>query len=384
MNDFVKFWSKKRLSNKHVKSCIILIALVITPVVCALILSNSMIRAMSDKYIYLSSGHLSVASSNENTFSEFKEVKYSDVICSGYVMMYSQDQNTTLYVKGVSDSYFNDERMNHITINTEALEASNLNGISISEYTATLLNLRIGDKVAMMIVPDVAGKSMRPVIVRIESIYSTGYEAIDSNLAFISYDYAKTLFISEEAIGTELILNSEKDIDSVRSKILSSYNVSSWMSANYSVFSNFVMSKQVIFIILIVVVIMAAFYIASSARLANEDCMREIAIYKMIGANNKYIFNSSLYTMMFATILGIIFGLILGILISFNFAPVLKLLAKSNLGGLRYYLFDFKPIIEWGSILLVIGILLFVSFISVSLVLKRTKKITPIQLFNNN
>lgn len=385
MSKFVGFWTFKRLRNRHVLGCIILIALVIAPVVCALVLSDSMIEAMSDKYIYLSSGHLTISSNDSVNLEKDDGIKYSDSVCTGYAMMYSESLNTTLYIKGVKDSYFNEDRIKHIHfVESESLEHSNLSGIVISEYTAELLNLKIGDKVAMMIVPDVAGKTMRPVIVRVEKIYTTGYEAIDSNLAFVSYEYSKTLFHSDDSHKTELILQDSDSIDVIRNRLITEYDVSSWMSSNYSVFSNFVTSKQVIFIILMVVVVMAGFYTASAARLLTEDQMRSISILKMIGANNSQIYFSSLFTMILSTVLGMLIGLGVGLVISFNFSPILELLSKSNISAFHYYLFDINPIIPWNSIINCLTILLFISFISVSFVLKRTFKFTPIKLFTSN
>lgn len=383
MNKFVKFWTKKRLSNRHVKGCIILIALVVTPVVCALLLSDSMIKAMSDKYIYLSSGHLTVSTAESSLFDEYKEVKYSDRICSGYAMMYAKDGNATLYIKGVGSDYFNEDRLSNINFIDKVENNSNLRSITISEYTANLLGLNCGDRVAMMIVPDVAGKAMRPVIVQVSSIYSTGYEAIDANLAFVDFDYAKSLFINDDSISTELILFDDSKIDSVMNSILENCEVNSWMTSNYSVFSNFVTSQQVIFIILLVVIVMAGFYTASAARLANEDCIKDIAIFKMLGATDKNIYDASLLSMMLATLIGIISGLILGLAVSYCFSPVLKSLSNVGFDALKFYLTDFRVVIDWQPIIICLSVLLLISLISVSVVLRKTKKIAPLQLFNN-
>ena len=62
MNPFVTLWSRKRVLKKgRLTSCMILIALVMAPLVCALIFSDSMMEGITSKYIYLSDGHLQVS-----------------------------------------------------------------------------------------------------------------------------------------------------------------------------------------------------------------------------------------------------------------------------------------------------------------------------------
>ncbi len=63
MNPFVGLWSRKRIAKRgRLTSCMILIALVMAPLVCALIFSDSMMEGITSKYIYLSDGHIQLLS----------------------------------------------------------------------------------------------------------------------------------------------------------------------------------------------------------------------------------------------------------------------------------------------------------------------------------
>ena len=72
MNAFVLQWSRKRIKKRgRLTSCLILIALVMAPLVCALIFSDSMMEGITSKYIYLSDGHLQLNYSNREELSDF-------------------------------------------------------------------------------------------------------------------------------------------------------------------------------------------------------------------------------------------------------------------------------------------------------------------------
>ncbi|MBQ3831029.1 MAG: ABC transporter permease, partial [Spirochaetales bacterium] len=186
MNPFVLLWSRKRvLKRGRLTSCLILIALVMAPLVCALIFSDSMMEGITSKYIYLSDGHLQLNWNGEKELSDFKADEYSsmlyscDEVTSGYALMYSATGTSNVMVKGVGKSYFNDRRMDQVTFTVSQLaegSTSNLKGITISRATADELKVNIGDRVALMIVPDDVDKVLRPVLCRIDSIFSSGYD----------------------------------------------------------------------------------------------------------------------------------------------------------------------------------------------------------------
>ncbi|MBQ6124051.1 MAG: ABC transporter permease, partial [Spirochaetales bacterium] len=305
MNPFVLLWSRKRvLKRGRLTSCLILIALVMAPLVCALIFSDSMMEGITSKYIYLSDGHLQLNWNGEKELSDFKADEYSsmlyscDEVTSGYALMYSATGTSNVMVKGVGKSYFNDRRMDQVTFAVSQLaegSTSNLKGITISRATADELKVNIGDRVALMIVPDDVDKVLRPVLCRIDSIFSSGYDQLDSLLCFVDIDYAKTLYGAKESTCLELLVTSEymEKLDDVISAIGGGYDISKWNEHNVSVYENFVTSRQMILIILMLVVVVAAFYTASVAQQMIQDDMQEIAITKLIGASDTLVRRSA-------------------------------------------------------------------------------------------
>ena len=393
MNAFVGLWSSKRIFRKgRLLGCLVLIALVMAPLVCALIFSESMIAGITDKYIYLSDGHIQIQGrSKDDVVFDDALVSCADSVVSGYALMYSSSATSSLQIKGVGDDYFNARRSAQISFETAELEKSNLNGIAISRATADTLGVSIGDRVALMIVPDDASRSPRPVLVRVESIFHSGYDQLDGMISFVDIEYARTLFPSESSKSVEVLVSSgnmerlDDVVDSIGSLNpgLSSIDVSLWNEHNVSVYDNFITSKQMILIILLIVIVVAAFYTASVAQQMIQDDMKPISIAKLIGMPDSMVRLSAFISVSSVTVVGIVLGVVLGIGIGYGLGPMLSTLSRRGLQSLSFYLLDFSIGIPWGSILLISSCLMVLSSISVWLTLGKTRRITPIRLFSS-
>ena len=393
MNPFVIHWSRKRILRKgRLTSCLILIALVMAPLVCALIFSDSMMEGITSKYIYLSDGHLQLNWSGNRELSDFNPESCSpmlyscDEVTSGYALMYSATGTTNVMVKGVGDGYFNDRRMEQVTVELAEQTGettSNVKGIMLSRATADELKVGIGDRVALMIVPDDVDKVLRPVLCRIDGIFYSGYDQLDSLLCFVDLDYAKTLYGAPESTCLELLVNSEymEKLDDVVAALGTGYDISKWDQHNVSVYENFVTSRQMILIILLLVVVVAAFYTASVAQQMIQDDMQDIAITKLIGASDTLVRRSAFLSVYTVTFVGMVLGILLGLLIGLNLGPILTWLSSMGLKSLSFYLLDFDITVPWLSILLISVCLLVISYVSIQISLGKTRRITPIRLF---
>lgn len=378
MNSFIRLWTRKRiLRNKRITGCMFLITLVMIPLVIALIFSESMISGITDKYIYLSDGHI-----QNDSFVDNKEIiKYCDKTVKGSAILYSDTQTSQVVIKGVTSSYFNDQRLNNLSFIENSDSSSKLKKITISQSVSKKLNVKTGDKIALMIVPDNSKFSVRPALVEVSSIFTTGYDNLDKNLAYMDLDDALSLF--DNSCIYEIILNEDyaKDIyKAVNQLDLKDYSL--WSDYNYSVYENFVSSRQMILIILILIIIIASFYTAMlTNQIINED-MKEIAQVKLLGAKNKDVMLSAFLSVYFVIAIGLVLGIVIGIIISYLLGPLLSFLSHKAITGLSYYLLDFSITIPYTRIILISVVLLLLSFISIRLCLRKTKKIGILQLFN--
>ena len=390
MNPFVKFWSLRRILKKsRLLGCLILVALVMAPLVCALIFSDSMIEGITNKYIYLSDGHIQISNfdGTQDIISNNEKIYSADEVSSGYGLMYSSTATSSVQIKGVSSSYFNELRLNQITFETEQLKESNLKGIAISRSTANKLNVKIGDRVAIMIVPDTTNAVARPILVRVEAIFYSGYDQLDQILSFVDLAYAKTLFTSSSATSCEILVQRdylEKLNDVIASLQVSTLKISTWDQHNESVYSNFITSKQMILIILLLVVVVAAFYTSAVAQQMIQDDLKQISISKLIGMSDAMVRKSAFLSVCLVTFVGMLLGIALGIVIGYALGPSLSKLSNIGLESLSFYLLDFEVQIPLGSIALISACLVAISDVAVWLTLRKTRQITPIQLFSNS
>lgn len=379
MNPFVRLWSKKRILRKgRLTGCMVLIALVMAPVVAALIFSQSMVDSMIEKFVRVSDGHIQISGSSYENIPDEYVLSIKKTI-KGYALMYSATETASLQLKGVSE--INSDYLKLETIKDE--QKKNLNGVCISATTAEQLGVGLGDKVAMMIVPDTEHGVLRPIMLQVTSIYSTGYNQIDKNLAFIDYSYAIKLFESAESRITEIILKTEyqNELNKVKQSIATDGFISDWQQNNIGIYNNYIVSMQSILMVLIIIVVVAAFFTASVANQIVEDDSREIALAKLLGSTDSNVRKSAFLSIFAVTLSGMAIGLCLGILIGMNLSPVLVFLSEKNILTLDYYLVDFKATIPWSNIGLIMLIMAAVSAISVMISLRHTRKITPMRLF---
>ena len=393
VNPFVKFWSAKRIFKKgRLLGCLVLIAFVMAPLVCALIFSESMIAGITNKYIYLSDGHLQIQGvAYDGLATDDAMVLHADSVVSGYALVYSSSSTSSLLVKGVSRDYFNESRLSQVSFETSDLEPSNLKGIALSRATASKLGVSIGDRVALMIVPDDASRSPRPVLVRVEAIFHSGYDQLDSMLSFVDKEYARTLFTSSSSSSVEVLVGDTyiERLDDViadlvlKNEGLSLREISTWNEHNVSVYNNFVTSKQMILIILLIVIVVAAFYTSSVAQQMIQDDMKPISIAKLIGMADSQVRLSAFISVSSVTVAGIVLGIGLGIGIGYGLGPVLSALSNKGLQSLSFYLLDFVVDIPWKSVLFISVCLMVLSAASVWIALGKTRRITPMRLFTS-
>lgn len=393
VNPFVKFWSAKRIFKKgRLLGCLVLIAFVMAPLVCALIFSESMIAGITNKYIYLSDGHLQIQGvAYDGLVTDDAMILHADSVVSGYALVYSSSSTSSLLVKGVSSDYFSESRLSQVSFETTDLEPSNLKGIALSRATASKLGVSIGDRVALMIVPDDASRSPRPVLVRVEAIFHSGYDQLDSMLSFVDKEYARTLFTSSSSSSVEVLVGDTyiERLDDViadlvlKNEGLSLREISTWNEHNVSVYNNFVTSKQMILIILLIVIVVAAFYTSSVAQQMIQDDMKPISIAKLIGMADSQVRLSAFISVSSVTVAGIVLGIGLGIGIGYGLGPVLSALSNKGLQSLSFYLLDFVVDIPWKSVLFISVCLMVLSTASVWIALGKTRRITPMRLFTS-
>ena len=387
MNYFVLFWTKRILKDKNIFiGNLVLIILITIPLVCSLVFVNSMIDGITNKYIFLSDGHISINSTKVLTNIENSNIISISPVEKLFCVVYSKEDTANVIIKGVQPDYFNDIRSQEIKFEQEVSEEGNLNSVYISRTLADKLSINVGDKMAMMIMNS-TNQVVRPVIVKIGKIFKTGYDQLDSNLIFTNYEYAKSLTKTVN-LNYEVICNTNdvNQLTIIANQIKNenpgiSYNT--WNQVNKSVYTNFINSQQIISIIFALIIIMACFYSANVAHSTIQKNFTSISILKILGTNDKKIKQTIFLSVFSITVLGNLIGVGLGILLSYSLNPLLFWLSNKGFEAFSFYLLDFTLVIPYTRLLLFGIFMLGVSSLSIIYSLRIVKKISPMRLFQS-
>ena len=379
-----------RRKRKRIIGSIVLIALVMIPLVVSILFTESMIQGMTDKYVMLQDGHIQaydfVLGSDTQLGDE--RIFSADHSASVFGIAYSKTQTSEVKVKGVYPSYFNEARLQEISIDGTLPEYSGsaVPSVMMSSTTAKTLGVAIGERIALMLVPDSGTISARPVLARIDALYESGYRQIDATLMFMHIDDLLKFNTAGYSKRTEFIVQNESadNLSSVIDSLRQTYNPNirwaTWEAFNRSVYQNFMTSRQVILTVLIMISLVAGTYVSSIAAELVQDSHQSIALLKTLGATSANIHQAFFLTVACTTTLGLIIGMGIGLLLGTRLQSVLLWLAKADIPALRYYLLDFSLKIPWMILLEVAAALLGISAVTVLIALRRIRKISPLEL----
>jgi lipoprotein-releasing system permease protein len=375
--------------RRRVIGSIALVALVMIPLVLSLLFMDGMISAMTKKYVTLQDGHIqSNTLLPEDVERTLIDSVYSiDSVTVAYGIVYSRDATNEARFKGVYPSYFNPVRLDEITYEGTLLaKDQSLAPVMLSTTMAKKLKITVGDRVALMLVPESGNLTARPMFVYVSGLFDSGYRQLDENLVFMHFDdlaktsgttaTKRTEFLVKEAWADELdsVIDSLKDTYDPDARYLT------WESFNQSVYQNFVTSRQVILLVFVMIGFVAASYVASIAHEMVQDNHREIALLKALGASSRSIHKAFALVVGSITVTGLVFGITIGLAIGTRLGSMLSALAKADIPALRYYLLDFPVEISWLSLIQAIAVLLIISAVTVLFALRRIRKISVLEL----
>ncbi|MFA5569840.1 MAG: ABC transporter permease [Sphaerochaetaceae bacterium] len=375
-------------TKTRVLRSVLLIALVMIPLIVSLFFVQGMIDGISDKYITLQDGHIQIYSSQLPDTSLIPTVLSSDYVLSSQGVIYSSDQTAEITIKGIQSSYIGELRAKELHVQTPIFDnqSSSVAEIMLSEVIASTLGVSIGDRVALMLLPEGGQLSVRPLLARVTDIYNTGYYELDSHLVFILQSSLQRMLPSHQQGHWELLLTSKKEpiiqqvIQHLEQEAGTSLSWASWDQFNRSVYENFITSKQVIMVVFFSILIVAATYIASISNALVQDTRSSIAMYTLLGADSKTLYSSYMSAMMIITSLGLSTGIGIGIALSYNIGKLLHLLAQKQIPAFQYYLLDFSVSFPLRDIILITLGMIGITACALWLSLRKIRTITPLEL----
>ncbi len=211
-----------------------------------------------------------------------------------------------------------------LIITRGTFDLSGERAIVLGSELARTLGVRPGDRVNLLSLAGKGYEKLSPVNLEFNviGIFQTGYNEINSTMAFISLKDA-SLFVPESdfVFGVKLD-NHYRDREALaKLKKLSSIEgmyMESWREYNYSFFSALMMEKVMMMLLISLIFIVVAVNIFHSMKRSVVERITEIALMKAVGATPVSVQSIFIFEGLIIGIIGSSLGAALGYLISFN------------------------------------------------------------------
>ncbi|MBQ0070941.1 MAG: FtsX-like permease family protein [Spirochaetales bacterium] len=338
----------------------LLILLITTVLVFALVFISSMTEAIDRMIVVLGSGSLRTEEKVDEDLFPGSRVFH---VNTGEGILYTQDGESMVRLKGVEEGYFEGEIGERIRLKTEDMEVRN--PIVLSRTLAESLHLLPGDKMTLLLyVPE--ENRTRPFLMTLTGIFDSGYAQIDRYMAYIDYS-----IIGGEG-GYEVFLPKGMKAEKAQGALALQGIFSETYQELYSaLYQNVRQSVMILYLILGAVAVLAAFFSTDIAHVYTTRDKKDIGTLRLLGYSDKEIrgiySKLTLLSLSVAAFLGTVLGLLLGL-----FSPsLIQLVAAKEPEMVEYYISSFSLTIPWLVILLMLCSMVLCSWLSLSLSLRK-------------
>ncbi len=254
--------------------------------------------------------------------------------------------------------------------------------IVLGAELASNMGLFIGDDVVLISPKSVASAigimpKMRKF--RVSGFIRTGYYEFDNSMAYLHLDEASNfLSLNGDVTGMEIKLKdinkAEKTAQKIKTIAPFPSVVRTFAQMNRTLYAALKLEKFVMFLILILIVLVAALNIASNLILMGTEKLRDIGLYRAMGATAAHIRGVFFCEGFLIATSGIVIGLALGFTLcwaiaTFNFV---------ELPGDIYYVTKVPVDIRLSDVLLIIGGSYLMCFIATLYPAARASSVSPV------
>lgn len=249
------------------------------------------------------------------------EIKHIQVFSYKAGIIKTENQIEGLVLKGVGNdfdwTFLNDQLKSGTVLNVSGEKVSS--GILISSYTASRLNLNVGEKIIAYFIQN----PPRYRQLEINGIYNTGLEEYDKMYALVDIRHIHQLNDWEDNMvgGFEVFLENPDDLermsDFILYDVLSYDQIAQTIKEIYpNIFDWLELQNMNELIIILLMIAVAAINMITCLLILILDRTRMIGILKALGANNFQIRKIFLYQAAYILGFGMLAGNILGLSIA--------------------------------------------------------------------
>ena len=345
---------KKSNARRSLFGALVCIGISLVPLVMILVVSNGMIKGITDRMIGLSSSHLQFVLYRNSEFSENvqKLKNLSDSVkiydssvknvypeLQGIGLASSQKGRFGASIRAVESDIFekNSAFKNLFEILEGTTELSSKNSCVLGKKLSEDLGVGAGGMVRLITTKENSSGKILPKItsLRVSGVVSSGYQELDSLWLFVSLDSGFSILSSKSSqallgIETEdaFSMNLEKTYRSLVPFLSSAGRLYRCNDLNTSQYENFASTQIMLLFIMMLIVLVASVNISSALVMLVMERKKEIAILKSLGGTAGGIALSFIITGTVTGFLGVLFGLPLGLFASVNFSTIMGMIEK--------------------------------------------------------
>ena len=222
------------------------------------------------------------------------------------------------------------------------------------------MNLVVGSSFELL-----SDRSEKPSQYEVEGIFSSGMYEFDANLVFLTLEDARDLFqMKGAASGIAVSIQDPEKAMDVKQKIQRQlkypYQTRTWMETNRTLFGALKLEKMAMFLILALIILVACLNIAGCLTILVMDKTRDIGILRAMGVTSASLVRIFALDGLILGAGGAAFGFGAGL----GICTLLKNYSFIALPKEIYYMDRLPVKISAGDLVSVLGVALFLSFIS--------------------
>ncbi|MDR0730102.1 MAG: ABC transporter permease [Treponema sp.] len=399
---------RAREGGRYLRGAAAGIALSLIPIMVTLIVADGMIRGITDRYLELGTGHiqvydyLSLSGEELPALPEIPGLRgvWRERSGLGVIMGSAGKAGTTVWA--IESSFWADSGSRKFLKTLEgSADLEGDNEVLLGEELARTIGAETGKNIYIMSVQlGASGRNIpRTVPFRVKGIVSSGYRELDALWCILSYSGGERILdpaFSQDCLVLKIddpYYKADSTAASIAAELGAGYGVYTWKDLQYSQYSSYESTRQLLLFIMALIVLVAAVNVSSATGMLVIERRQDIAVLKAAGASPAATSRIFLCAGFLTGLTGIVFGGSLGLLIGFfinqlirGLESVLSFFSSIFRGGevkildSGYYLETIPIIINWRTVALIGIFTLVCSVLASWLPARRAGKTPPIEL----
>ena len=320
---------RAREGGRYLRGAAAGIALSLIPIVVTLIVTDGMIRGITDRYLELGSGHIQIynfinANNPESALPYIKNLPgirgiWPERTGLGVILGSAGSRGAT--IRAVDKSFWEDPGSQKylVTLSGESKPETDRD-VLLGEELANSIGASAGSTVRIMTIRSSSGGRFIPRVTAftVKGIVSSGYRELDSLWCIMTVEAGKQILPDSGSaylmIKIDDPYNAVDDmVTNLYSLLGSSYGIYTWMNINHAQYSSYESTRQLLIFIMALIVLVAAVNVSSATSMLVIERQRDIAVLKTAGAKPSFTSGIFLWGAFLTGLVGSVFGIAAGL-----------------------------------------------------------------------